>query len=131
MNTSPEQPFSSPQEEIAWLRDQLETKTKNEGREPTPRKEAAKEMLYEAIEKAPKPLGTYALTDDDTHKKTKAIKEEEHHEQIGELMAIAEEKGILSALKVARGLNNPHLLDDFHDHLIETLLFHDNAESSS
>ena len=64
-------------------------------------------------------------------KKAESMEQEEHHEQIDELMAIAQEKGIISALKVARSIGNPHILDDFHDHLIEILLFQDDSQSSS
>lgn len=131
MNTTPERPFSSPEEEIAWLRDQLETKSKDNGAEALPHHEAAKEMLKEAASIPSGSLGSYALPDDDVKKKSIALEKEEHDDQINELMAIAGEKGIFSALKVVRGLQNPHLLDDFHDHLIRELLFEDEKANSS
>lgn len=131
MNTTPERPFSSPEEEIAWLRTQLEARPKDDGKEAVPPHEAAKEVLKEAASIPSRSLGSYALPDDDVKKKSIALEKEEHDDQINELMAIAGEKGIFSALKVVRGLQNPHLLDDFHDHLIRELLFGDERANAS
>lgn len=125
MNTTPERPFSSPEEEIQWLRKQLETKSNLGEKESRPSHEIIKETLKEAGDIPSHALGSYALTDDDVTQKRTDLDDEEHHDQISGLMAIASEKGILSALKVARALNNPHLLDDFHDRLIAELLFYD------
>ena len=47
------------------------------------------------------------------------LKEQEHHEQVEALVEIALAKGILEAVAVARHLQNPHLLDDFHDALVD------------
>lgn len=47
------------------------------------------------------------------------IREEEHHTQIEALVQIAVTKGIVNAVHVARHLGNPHLLDDFHDALVD------------
>ena len=125
MNTTPEQPFSSPEEEIAWLREQLGEKAESKSKESPKSHEYIKEGLKEAVKIPPHVLGPYALTDDDVSKKITDLDNEEHHEQMDQLMAIAGEKGIISALKIARALKNPHLLDDFHDRLIAELLFYD------
>ena len=45
----------------------------------------------------------------------------DHREQIEELAAIAFSKGIVEAVNVARRANNPHLLDEFHDALVDRL----------
>lgn len=45
----------------------------------------------------------------------------DHREQIEELAAIAFSKGIAEAVTVARRANNPHLLDEFHDALVDRL----------
>ena len=47
------------------------------------------------------------------------LKEREHHEQVEALVEIALTKGILEAVAVARHLQSPHLLDDFHDALVD------------
>lgn len=45
----------------------------------------------------------------------------DHREQIEELAAIAFSKGIVEAVTIARRANNPHLLDEFHDALVDRL----------
>ena len=45
----------------------------------------------------------------------------DHREQIEELASIAFSKGIVEAVNVARRANNPHLLDEFHDALVDRL----------
>lgn len=45
----------------------------------------------------------------------------DHREQIEELVAFAFSKGIVEAVNVARRANNPHLLDEFHDALVDRL----------
>lgn len=62
------------------------------------------------------PLFNYAAR---VQQKADDIREKEHHEQVEALMEIALTKGILEAVHVARHLNNPHLLDDFHDILVD------------
>ena len=47
------------------------------------------------------------------------LREKEHREQVEALVEIALTKGILAAVGVARYLDNPHLLDDFHDMLVD------------
>ena len=51
--------------------------------------------------------------------KAAELKEQEHHEQVEALVDIALAKGIMEAVAVARHLQNPHLLDDFHDALVD------------
>lgn len=45
--------------------------------------------------------------------------EKQHNPEIEALVQIAFEKGIASAIDEAKKKNNPHLLDDFHDALID------------
>lgn len=45
----------------------------------------------------------------------------DHREQIEELATIAFSKGIVEAVNIARRTNNPHLLDEFHDALVDRL----------
>lgn len=42
-------------------------------------------------------------------------------EEINSLIEMAFEEGIEKAIKKARKLNNPYILDEFHDRLIEKL----------
>lgn len=45
----------------------------------------------------------------------------DHRDQIEELAAIAFSKGIVEAVTTARRTNNAHLLDEFHDALVDRL----------
>lgn len=45
--------------------------------------------------------------------------EKQHTPEIEALIQIAFEKGIDEAIKAAKAKNDPHLLDDFHDALID------------
>lgn len=45
----------------------------------------------------------------------------DHRDQIEELATIAFSKGIVEAVNTARRTNNPHLLDEFHDALVDRL----------
>jgi|SRR3989344_5198615 len=53
---------------------------------------------------------------------------EEHKEKIAKLVGIAFSRGIAEAIRVARSLRDPHLLDEFHDTLIDH--FHKKMISS-
>jgi len=45
--------------------------------------------------------------------------EKQHAPEIEALIQIAFEKGIVEAIKAAKDKNDPHLLDDFHDALMD------------
>ena len=125
MPITPEQPFTSPQEEIEWLKQQLENKKeayrqKNETKEDN---EISKEVLREASEIPETEIHeAYKLDDEKVQAHSHALAEEPHHKQMDELMNIARGAGILNAVRIARSLG-PHLLDDFHDRIIADGLF--------
>lgn len=45
--------------------------------------------------------------------------EKQHDKEIEALVQIAFGKGIAAAIEAAKAKNNPHLLDEFHDALID------------
>lgn len=45
--------------------------------------------------------------------------EKQHQAEIEALIQIAFDKGIAAAIKAAKTKNDPHILDDFHDALID------------
>ena len=47
------------------------------------------------------------------------IPPESHDKKIEELLALAEERGVLNAVSVVRKLEDPHLEDDFHRAVIQ------------
>jgi hypothetical protein len=115
MIKQPEQ-FKSKEEEISALYSRIEEIKKKEGAENHEEAslKAVREHISQPIEQAARP--EYALKE----KEEKEIQSqlfdlppEAHDAKVLKLLYLAEEKGILNALNVARKLNNPHLLDDF------------------
>ncbi len=45
--------------------------------------------------------------------------EDEHKKKTAALLQLANDKGVLNAVSVAKNLNDPHLEDDFHDALVK------------
>jgi len=132
MNTSPEKRFFSPQEEITWLRKRLEEKKSIEGGESSPNQQfdAGREVMREIETLPDEATGAYRLPSDQLQNHIHQLVDEPHHNQIDELMNIVKEKGVRNALRVARGLKNEHLLDDFHDRLIAEILSQDESTRS-
>lgn len=111
--------------EIKWLESRLEAKKKeleNSGAEKHER-EIVAEILRETTKDIPapsSPSSTPAPLSDDTAKQMAYDMEEKGHgEVIRDLIALALNKGLIAALKVANSLKNPHLLDEFHDNLAD------------
>lgn len=44
---------------------------------------------------------------------------ESHDKKMEELLALVQEKGVLNAIQIAHGFNNPHIESDFHRFLVE------------
>ena len=112
-------------EEIKWLESQLETKKKElsgEGKEPREEREMIGEIFREAgagEKPSPPILSPVTIPDETSKDKAAELKEKEHKYIIEELINLAFEKNLSSALKVANSLKNPHLLDEFHDTLAD------------
>jgi Fic family protein len=80
-------------------------------------KEIIREIIKEKVEEA---AVTPAPTSQaQTIKKIKEIAGEPKERQVQLLVNLALEKGIVQAVEVARGLNNPYLLDELHDVLVD------------
>lgn len=81
-------------------------------------KEALKEKLEELKRpKEEKPV----ISSPAVHvvKNAQKIKDEKREKQIKLLVDLAFEKGIVHATEVAKKLNDPYLLDEFHDALVD------------
>lgn len=109
------------EEEIRSLEEKLAAR-KMEGKEE---KEVFRDVLREHVETAKKsvssPTSAVSLHDYAAKAKNTAddLREKEHREQVEALVEIALAKGTLAAISAARHLDNPHLLDDFHDMLVD------------
>lgn len=115
--------FTTKEEEVEWLRNRLREITETiEGEKETMEKKreflrehaAAEQRISEAYKKPPYEIKS----------KVEELKKEPHHQkQIDALLQYAEDHGVWNAAQVAKGLNNDHLLDDFHDQLIAKKLW--------
>ena len=81
-------------------------------------KEILREAISERIEKVPPllPAQQKAIA-----QKVQQIKAQPKERQIQLLIEMAFEKGVFEAVEVARRLDSPYLLDEFHDALIDEL----------
>ncbi len=110
-------------EDIKWLERQLEAKKRElagGGPETKEEREIVKEVIKEtAVGELNASVPAAKLSNDDAKKSALDLKEKEHGDIIQNLVQIAFSKNLLSALKVAESLNNPHILDEFHDTLAD------------
>lgn len=81
-------------------------------------REILKEVTGERIQKAqPLPPGQQKVV----AQKVQQIRKQPKERQIQLLIELAFEKGIIQAVEVAKQLDNPYLLDEFHDALVDQL----------
>lgn len=88
-------------------------------------RELIKEVLKEKLEKPTLPKTTLPATPPPTQKvvvkKAKELKGEKKERQIQLLTDLAFEKGVSHATEVAKKLDDPFILDEFHDTLVDEL----------
>jgi hypothetical protein len=99
--------FTSPEEEIAFLREALRSK-----KETVSSTEVLKETIASYKETAPSIEVSLPLTP------------ESHDSIMEDILVIIMDKGIVSALKAVEALHNPHLLDDFHRLIVQYVIHH-------
>lgn len=132
---SREQParFSSPEEEIAFLRKELSERERSVATETTPaqvnRDHLASEAIkqYQEVVEAGATDHAHALSPEAVDFIALGLKPEAHDDKIAELIVVMERKGVGNALSVVRKLNNPHLEDDFHRFLVQYLKHDEKA----
>ncbi len=129
--------FSSVEEELQYLRKVVLEREQNlqqrEGLGPEAGVESVGEK-YEREQIISDELSHYSKQNADRvlHESFKAspqeqweiileLSPEQHDRKMEELLALMQEKGVLNAIQVARGFNNPHIDDDFHRFLVEFL----------
>ncbi|HUT96442.1 MAG TPA: hypothetical protein VMW82_02665 [Candidatus Paceibacterota bacterium] len=78
-------------------------------------KEILKEAISEKIATAQPAAGQQQATIQTAQK----LKDQPKDRQIQLLIEVAFEKGVIEAVEVAKNLDNPYLLDEFHDALID------------
>ena len=119
-----ERRFSSPEEELRFLRGEVLRKERELGekemiaaeREPLVKETVAS---YAQTPSAQTLAPEHALSAKETGAIVLDLTSEPHDKKMEELAALVGTKGIKNALTVAEGLKNPHLFDDFHRFLIQ------------
>ena len=114
-------------QDIKWLEAQLEAKKKELSDQGVqkPERELVKEVLKDSSAGENPPAGLPPVLpqstglDDAKLKKTDEAVEKEHEPIVKDLVALAFSKNLASALRAARSLKNPHMLDEFHDTLAD------------
>lgn len=85
---------------------------------PEKEKEILKEVVVERISTA-QPLPT--AQQQAVVQRAQQLKDEPKERQIELLIQMVFEKGVIEAVEVAKKLDNPYLLDEFHDALVDQL----------
>ncbi|MFZ1988018.1 MAG: TraM recognition domain-containing protein [Minisyncoccia bacterium] len=118
-----ERPLTTPEEELAYLRAQVEAKEKElfALREVQPREEVVRERIvhHRNIEGEKVLASEYRLTEPEVRVLALNLDPDDNDETIEELRGILEAKGVKNALSVLEKLKNPHLEDDFHRFLVQ------------
>ncbi len=126
---SAEQGFINPQEELEYLRAKVASHDgvaahpdglelgKNDFETARAHKRAVKEYSTEPTEQVLNK--EYAMGEYESAGVALGLEPEEHDEQVDQLLALAQERGIKNALTVASKIGSPHLEDDLHRILVQ------------
>jgi hypothetical protein len=118
-----EQKFKTPEEELNYLRAKVagHEKTLANTGETISQEEIIKNELIAHSKKNPDEVlhENYALKKHEVEAIVLDLTPEAHDTQMGELVNILQEKGVLNTLSVVDKLNNPHIEDDFHRFLVQ------------
>jgi hypothetical protein len=119
-------PVTSPEEELAQLRAQVEAKERELASrgESLPRVEIVHERILAHKNRAPeKTLAPeYRMAPAETHRIALNLSPQDDDATMLELQGIMETRGIHNAFSVLAKLNSPHIEDDFHRFLVQYVL---------
>ena len=133
-----EQKFSSPQEELDYLRGEVakHEKTLLEKGEAVPREAIITDKIIDYKNIKPEEVlhPDYQLKNKEVEAIVLDLSPEEHDTKMEELVSILQGKGLMNALSVVEKLKDAHLDDDFHRFLVQYikagLLLSHNQEKS-
>lgn len=115
--------FSTPQEELAFLRNELADK---ERLLEAPDNKIERERIasknikaYKAMEPEVVLGSDYKLDREEVEGIVLNLAPESHDDRMQELLGILQKKGIKNALSVVDGMRSPHIEDDFHRFLVQ------------
>ncbi len=115
--------FTSPHEEIAYLKDMI-ARRERELLEETPEAStehiAREEVVKYAERKSDQILhDKYIVPTQEMEAIVLELSPEEHDEKMNELLGFLEKKGIHNTLKMVENMHDPHIYDDFHRLLVQ------------
>ncbi|MDB5237751.1 MAG: hypothetical protein JWM46_21 [Candidatus Kaiserbacteria bacterium] len=117
-----ESKFTTPEEELAYLREQVAQKEKALEVQSSDfeRERIAKREVREYAEESPATVlhETIIMPEHETVRQLLKLEPETHDVQLDGLLNIVASRGIRNALSVAARMKNPHLEDDFHRALV-------------
>src|SRR3989344_5680771 len=117
---APEKKFSTPEEELEYLRAKLAERGALDGKSVESRETIREEIRAYAQKKPNEILTTEAqVSEDDVKSIALELSPEEHDAQITELIHLLQKRGLRNVLAVVDGMQNPHVADDFYRVLIE------------
>jgi hypothetical protein len=122
---NPARPIESPDEELAYLRAQVEAKEQElrSLKQEQPRAIVAHERILHHRQSGSEALAPgYQISDEHAQELAINLDPEGDDETMSELRSIMEEKGVKNAFAVLEKLNSPHLEDDFHRFLVQYLI---------
>jgi hypothetical protein len=118
-----EQKFSSPQEELNYLREQVarQEKVLIEKGESVPREDIITDKIIDYKNTRPEEAlqPDYQLKTAEVEAIVLDLSPEEHDAKMEEMVTILQHKGLMNALSVVESLKDAHLDDDFHRFLIQ------------
>jgi len=118
-----EQKFQTPEEEIQYLRNQIEKKEKQietVGQKPD-REKVIEHTISDYKKESPEDILEKGNIIPETTREEIVLKlsPEEHDNKMSELVALLEEKGVANTLDIVEKMNQPHVSDDFHRFLVQ------------
>ena len=115
--------FSSPEEELKYLRERVTQKEQKlwQDRQPADKETIISKEVIEYGKQSPGAvLAEHMLVENPQFEKAvEHLGSLSHRERVREFYKVLAERGILNAIKVVQGGNNPHIEEDFHRVLVE------------
>lgn len=121
--------FKNPQQEIDFLRTQIEQHTERvpgDSTHESKRENVAKQVVEQYKETPHKEVvhENMHVPEDEVEGIKLRLSPEEHDDVMAELMTIMLERGIKNTMEIISEMNNPHIEDDFHRFLVQFLAEH-------
>ena len=120
---APERKFTSPQEELEYLRAQIAQKEEAlQSAGHSPERTAVVKEHVESYREAPSEevlAEGHAMTPEEVEASANEILAHGDHPQMSELLGIVNEKGLRNAISVVLKLQNAHVEDDFHQMVVQ------------